>query len=296
MSPTHNPPLRTGLIGHPVAHSLSPAMQQAAFDELGLRARYDLWDTTHADLAARVASLRAPGMLGANVTIPHKAAVVPLMDDLDITVRTLTGVVNTITRDASGRLIGHNTDMPALLRVLDEHGTAPSGCHALVLGAGGAAEAVVAGLWQRGCGITLATRHASRGVALLDRLRTRVGGTKAGPAHLWEHAVLALGDETSLLGALARSDVLINATPVGTRDSASSPLSAEQLAALPAHAFVFDLIYTPPETRLLRLARARGLAGCGGLDMLLYQGAAAFTLWTGLPAPLDVMRQALVLA
>ena len=132
---------RVGLIGHPVAHSRSPAMQQAAFDALGIAARYELWDTLAADLRARVGSLRAPEMLGANVTIPHKLAVAPLLDHLAPEVDKAAGAVNTIvrerTRGGNVRLVGHNTDLAGIAATLSELDAAPTGRHVLVLGGGG---------------------------------------------------------------------------------------------------------------------------------------------------------------
>lgn len=312
--PSHHPqsgaprPFRLGLIGHPVAHSRSPVMQQAALDALGIAARYELWDTPPEELAARVASLRDPRILGANVTIPYKAAVVPLLDALSPQAQRAAGVVNTVVREEtpSGvRLIGHNTDVVALSRILDEEGQWSASRRVVVLGAGGAARAAIGAAREHGAAVYVAARRIEAAAeALADRWRreqaaageaeeTRGGSTL--PVE-WRARAVALGDTARLAEALRGADVLFHATSVGmgsAEEAAESPISLELLAELPAHAFVFDLVYAPPETPLVRAARQRGLRASGGLPMLLYQGAAAFTLWAGRPAPLDVMRRAL---
>jgi shikimate dehydrogenase len=284
-----------GLIGHPIGHSRSPAMQQAAFDSLGLPARYVLWDAPDAAaLAERVAALRQPGMLGANVTIPWKEAVAPLLDDLDGATRRIAGVVNTITRaeTAQGvRLIGHNTDAPALDRALDELGAWPDARRLLILGAGGAAQAALGIAFTHGVEPWLAARRMETAHLALTRLAARLAVSLD-----WRDHALTLDDLPALQEALRESQILLNATPLGMGDPNASPLPPGMLAALPEGAVVLDLVYAPPETALVRAARARGLRAEGGLPMLLYQGALAFTLWTGQPAPLDVMRRALAIA
>jgi len=270
-----------GLIGYPVGHSRSPAMQQAAFDALGIPARYVLWETPPDTLVERIASLRAPEMLGANVTIPHKTAVVPLLDALAPSALQAGGAVNTIVRDADGRLTGHNTDVTGALRVLDAHGAGDAGQSALVLGAGGAARAAWAATHERGMSLRVAARSP---LAARDAL-SALGLSSA------ETIVLDAPDD--LAKALAAISILINATPVGMGEPLASPLSAELVAHLPPSALVFDMVYAPPETALLRVALAHGLRVATGLEMLLEQGAAAFELWTGQSAPMDVMRAAL---
>jgi shikimate dehydrogenase len=272
-----------GLIGHPVGHSRSPALQQAAFDALGIPARYVLWETPAAGLPARVAALRGPGMLGANVTIPHKSAVLPLLDALAPDAERL-GAVNTIVREttASGgvRLVGHNTDVPGLRIALAELGANLAAGRMLVLGAGGAARAAVALSASTGAEPQVAARNPAAARALL-----------ADPAR-----ALDLADAPALAAALRKTTVLVNATPVGMNAPDASPLSAEQLAQLPSGAIVFDMVYAPAETALVRSARALGHVASGGLPMLLHQGAAALRLWTGREPPLDAMRAALGLA
>jgi shikimate dehydrogenase len=269
-------------------------MQQAAFDALGLPARYELWDTPdETALAGRVAALRQPDMLGANVTIPWKEAAAPLLDDLDDSARRIAGVVNTIIRaetEQGVRLTGHNTDAPALDRTLDELGAWSDAQRMLILGAGGAAQAALGVAYMRGMEPWLAVRRVELAQEAMAKLATRLPVPER-----WRDHVIALDDLRALRAALGESQIFINATPVGVGDSGASPLPLDLLAALPSDAAVLDLIYTPPETALVRAAHARGLRAEGGLPMLLYQGALAFTLWTGRPAPLDVMRRALAI-
>lgn len=288
-----------GLIGRDIGHSRSPALQQAAFDALGLRARYVLWDTPPDQLAERVAALRNDDMLGANVTIPYKAAVPPLLDAVHPEAMRAVGVVNTIVRDvtdAGVRLVGHNTDLPALRRVLREHAAWTAGRDLLVLGAGGAARAALGVALLEGADVWIAARRVEAAQAALEEFWHRRHASDLTPPPLppaWHERALALTDTAALAAALTRCTVVVHATPVGTRDPDAIPLPAELLAQLPAASFVFDMVYNPPETALVRAARAHGLRASGGLPMLLYQGAEAFTLWTGRAAPLDVMRASL---
>lgn len=270
-----------GLIGYPVGHSRSPAMQQAAFDALGIPARYLLWETPPGMLAERIADLRAPDVLGANVTIPHKTAVVPLLDILAQSALRAGGAANTIVRGDDGRLTGHNTDVLGVLGVLDAHGAGDAGQAPLVLGSGGAARAAWAAAHERGMTLRVVARHPGAADEALRSLGT------------FPAAIIPLDAPGEVAEALAKSSILINATSVGMGDPLVSPLPAELLAHLPGATLVFDMVYAPPETALLRAARALGLRTATGLEMLLEQGAAAFQLWTGQPAPVEVMRVAL---
>jgi shikimate dehydrogenase len=259
-----------------------------------------------------VAALRGSDILGANVTIPYKAVVVPLLDAIAPEARRAAGVVNTIAREkaaAGVRLIGHNTDVIALGRILDKHALWSERRRVVVLGAGGAAQAALGAARQRDAEVWVAARRAEAAQAALDALWAREydneDSSRIPPLpEEWRRRALALGDTAVLAAALAEADVLLQATPVGMEidaeagmraigDEEASPLPLELLDSLPEHAFVFDMVYVPPETALVRAARARGLRASGGLPMLLYQGTAAFTLWTGRAAPLEVMRAAL---
>jgi shikimate dehydrogenase len=269
---------RVVLIGHPVAHSLSGAMQQAAFDSAGIDARYELWDRAPIALADAINEVRGDEFLGANVTIPHKERVVPMIDKLTEEAQA-TGAVNTLTREGR-RLVGHNTDVPGFEAALDRLvGRQKMPRAAVVLGAGGGARAVVYGLIRAGFQrIIVFNRH-------LHRAEGMVKFFARGAAHMDLKAMP--WHESIIESELAKTKVLINATSIGLASDVS-PVPAEVVTA---DLLVLDLIYN--RTRLLRDAEAAGAMAQDGETMLLHQGAAAFALWTGKPAPLEVMSQAL---
>jgi shikimate dehydrogenase len=266
---------RVVLIGHPVAHSLSGAMQQAAFDELGIDAAYELWDRLPAALAETIAELRSDDFLGANVTIPHKERVVPVVDRLTEEAHA-TGAVNTITREGK-RLVGHNTDVPGFRVALDRLvGKQKMPRHAVVLGAGGGARAVVYGLITEGFQrIIVFNRHLHRAEGLVKHFG-RTAAHMELRAMPWHESIIE--------SELAKTKVLVNATSIGLT-SDESPIPAE---IIPPELLVLDLIYA--RTKLLRDAEAAGCTVADGEIMLLNQGAAAFTLWTGQAAPLELMQ------
>jgi shikimate dehydrogenase len=266
---------RVVLIGHPVAHSLSGAMQQAAFDELGIDARYELWDRTPMALGEAIIEIRSEDFLGANVTIPHKERVVPMVDRLTEEA-SATGAVNTITRDGR-RLVGHNTDVPGFKVALDRLvGKQKMPKQAVVLGAGGGARAVVYGLITEGFQrVIVFNRHLHRAEGLVKHF-----GRSA--AHMELRAMP--WHESIIEAEVAKTKVLVNATSIGLAGDVS-PVPAE---VLHGELLVLDVIYA--RTRLLRDAAAVGAATADGELMLLHQGAAAFTLWTGQPAPLELMQ------
>jgi shikimate dehydrogenase len=269
---------RVVLIGHPVAHSLSGAMQQAAFDDQGIDAAYELWDRAPIALADAITEIRGDEFLGATVTIPHKERVVPLVDRLTEEAQ-VTGAVNTITREGK-RLVGHNTDVPGFKVALDKLvGRQKMPRLAVVLGAGGGARAVVYGLIREGFQrIIVFNRHLHRAEALVKHF-----GRSA--AHMELRAMP--WHESIIESELDKSKVLVNATSIGLTSDVS-PIAAE---ILPPDLLVLDLIYA--RTRLLREAEAAGCTIADGELMLLHQGAAAFTLWTGIAAPVELMQRAL---
>jgi shikimate dehydrogenase len=272
---------RVVLIGHPVSHSLSGAMQQAAFDHLGIDAGYELWDRAPAELAEALAELRTDDFLGANVTIPHKERVVPLVDRQTEEAHA-TGAVNTITKEGR-KLVGHNTDVAGFKVALDRLvGRQKMPRQAVVLGAGGGARAVVYGLIREGFQrVVVFNRHLHRGEQMVKHFGRSAAhmDLRAMPWH-----------ESIIEAELAKAKVLINATSIGLGDDAS-PIPAEILTP---DLLVLDLVYK--ETRLLRDAAAAGCTVSDGETMLLHQGAAAFTLWTGQAAPVEVMHEALLAA
>jgi shikimate dehydrogenase len=271
---------RVVLIGHPVAHSLSGAMQQAAFDAAGVPATYELWDRSPLELADAIAELRSDDFLGANVTIPHKEKAATLVDRLTEEAHA-TGAVNTITREGK-RLVGHNTDVPGFRVALETLvGKQRMPRQAVVLGSGGGARAVVHGLVAEGFQrIVVFNRHLHRAEGLV-RFFARSAAHMELRAMPWHESIIE--------AELAKTKVLVNATAVGLHDD-ESPIPAE---LIPPDLLVMDLIYNPPRSRLLRDATAAGCQVISGEVMLLHQGAAAFTLWTGQAAPVELMHEKL---
>lgn len=275
---------RAGVIGYPLTHSTSPAIFQAAFDAAGIDAGYEAWPTETEQLEGRINALRGDEMLGANVTIPHKEAVVPLLDRLDPQAE-LVGAVNTIVHD-SGDLIGYNTDVAGFGRALREDaGFDAKGKHVVVLGAGGAARAVVLSLIEsRAATILLTGRTPRRLTAVVNDLR---GQTSAGITLSWAYWL-----DGSFLVSLPKADLVVNCTPVGTRGSDAADESILDTDYIPADGTVFDLVYNPAETPLLKAAKEKGAKAVSGLGMLVYQAAESFRLWTGQDADTEKMLTA----
>ncbi len=272
-----------GIIGHPVAHSLSPAFQGAAFAHCGLDVSYERWDTPAEALRGRVVSLSDQKYLGANVTIPHKEAVIPMLDELGgLSARV--GAVNTIV-NRGGRLFGFNTDGPGFVSSLqNEAAFEPQGRSFVLLGAGGAARGIAFALAAAGAArIDIANRTAERAA----RLATDVAPSTSAPVQ-----------PVPWSPVLAPYDCIINCTSLGMHGGGAEAELPCDLDTAPPSALVADIVYIPEQTALLSAAQARGLRVLGGLPMLIYQGALAFQLWTGVQAPVDVMfaaaRNALV--
>jgi shikimate dehydrogenase len=270
-----------GLIGWPVEHSLSPTMHNAAFDALGLNWRYVPLPVPPGQVKVAVRGLAALGFRGANVTVPHKQAVMDALDSIAPDAKAL-GAVNTlvVSRNADGAAAigGYNTDAQGFVGALRQGGFDPeNGGSAVVVGAGGAARAVVYGLLRSGIGeIVVLNRTLERAQALVADL----GGSRARP----------LASETLIESARA-ADLLVNTTTVGMWPRVDGSVWPDS-APVPAHLTVFDLVYNPPETRLLRQARQSGARAIGGLEMLVRQGALAFEMWTGEKAPIEAMHAA----
>ncbi|MGB4863972.1 MAG: shikimate dehydrogenase [Tepidiformaceae bacterium] len=266
---------RAGIIGHPVGHSLSPVFQAAAFKHCGLDVRYESWDTTASGLQARLTALRAPDVLGANVTIPHKEAVIPLLDELGGQSARV-GAVNTIV-NRDGRLFGFNTDGPGFVAALkNEAGFDPSGKSVLLLGAGGAARGIAFALAEeRAAEIRIWNRTPERAERLVSAVAT-AGATA----------------ETARTPDPTGYDCIVNCTSLGMAGTGTESEPACDFAAAHAGALAVDIVYRPEETAFLNAAKSSGLKTLGGLPMLIYQGALAFELWTGVRAPIDVMFEA----
>jgi shikimate dehydrogenase len=282
---------RAYVVGHPVRHSVSPAIHNAAFAALGIDARYEAADVPPESLASWVRAARGADVLGFSVTIPHKETIVPLLDEIagDATlVGAVSGVVAEHARQpepveglARTRLIGLSTDTVGFRRSLkEEAGVELGGKRVVLLGAGGAARAAaVVALQDAAASLVVANRHLERAEGLLNALRGVSAETTSS-------AVDLRSDE--LADAMARADVVVNATSVGL-GSQETPIDPNLVTP---RSLVVDLIYNPRETALLRATRARGAETLGGLGMLIYQAAVAFEAWTGAKPPIDVMRHA----
>ena len=274
---------RAGVIGHPLGHSLSPAVVQAAFDASGIDARYEPWVTTPEELEERVAGLRADEMLGANVTIPHKEAVAALLDRVDERAERAVAV-NTIAKEGD-QLVGYNTDVAGFERALREDaGFDPKGKQVAVLGAGGAARAIALALIEGGASLIYVTGRSPRRIdKLVGDLR---GLTSPGITITWSYWLAG-----TFMRVVPEVDLLVNCTPVGTYESETAGESPLPDQFVPA-SIVFDLVYNPTETLLLKTAKARGAKAVSGLGMLVYQAAESFRIWTGQEAPVDKMLEA----
>jgi len=269
-----------GIIGSPVSHSLSPAMHNAAFRALGLDWVYLPFPVALERLPQAVAGLAALGVAGFNVTIPHKVAVIPLLDRVSPEAG-LIGAVNTVAREGEA-LVGHNTDGAGLLAALRlDFGFAPAGRSVLVLGAGGAARAAVAALGSAGAArLVLANRSPAPALELVGSLAPRLPGLE-----LSAESLERLGDP-AFLGSF---DLMVNTTSVGMAGDAFPGLA---LGGLKPGLAVYDMVYAPPVTPLISLARACGMPAANGLSMLVAQGEAAFAIWTGTAPPPGCMARA----
>ena len=278
--------IRLGLIGYPLSHSLSPQLHAAAFHALELDGEYRLYPVAPDDnqgLAKLAQRLRMGELQGLNVTIPHKQTVLPLLDDLTPSAQAI-GAVNTLYLKGD-RLIGHNTDAPGFLSDLhNSFGQPTVEKNALVLGAGGAARAVVYALLTDGWNVTLAVRRADvdQAAALIESMRGAAGNGSMSSVLLDVDTLSPLVDGIRLV---------VNATPLGMSPKAEDCPWPEGLP-FPRVATVYDLVYNPRETLLLQRARAAGLCAASGIGMLVEQAALSFACWTEREAPREVMFEA----
>lgn len=268
-----------GVWGHPVVHSRSPVMHNAALAALGLDWAYVPFDVDPADVEAALGGLRALGLAGVNVTVPLKEALPPLLDEVSEEAARVGSVNTVVSRD--GRLHGHSTDGAGFLRALEDAGQGAEGRQALILGAGGSARAVAFALAARGTHCRISNRTKARAMALARDIGRRFPGR----ASMVEWGMKA-----------GQPDLVINTTTLGMHPQ------EDDAPALPpgvfgAGPFVCDLIYAPAQTRFLREAAAAGCGTMNGVKMLVYQGALSLSLWTGLPLaaiPTDVMEAAVL--
>ena len=271
-----------GILGFPVAHSLSPRMQNSAFDALGLDIRYVPLEVKPKDLPDAVRGLRAMGFLGANVTIPHKVRAAELVDRLEGEA-VITGAINTIVLQ-DGHLVGHTTDGIGFIKSLEEvTNNELRKSSALLIGAGGAARSIAIALAEKGIKqLAIINRSRDRAEELADLLQRNF------PALHLELRSPEDANEDLVIS----SKIVINATSIGLKgDLKMPPLAVDKLTK---DHVVCDIVYTQSqETPLLLAARGKGASTMGGLGMLLHQGAAAIHLWTGVDPPIDVMREAI---
>jgi shikimate dehydrogenase len=268
------------VIGNPVGHSLSPDIHNAAFRHLGLDWVYTAFRVEN--LAPAIAGVRALGIRGVSITIPHKVAALPLLDSMEETAAKI-GAVNTIV-NAGGRLHGINTDGAGALRALTGAGHDPAGASVLILGSGGAARAIA---------FTLAVHAAPARLAIAGIVPGELATLCADIAAATPVSPVPVAmTAATLREAVAGARIIINCTPLGMHPQAeASPLPAELLGS---GQVVFDIVYNPLMTRLLKDARARGAAVICGIEMFLNQACLQFEHWTGLPAPAEVMREVLM--
>jgi len=285
-----DPPIRLGVLGDPVAHSLSPQMQNAALRACKIDMQYARFHIRANELRSALRSLRALDFVGVNLTVPHKIAAFAQIDRAEESA-SRAGAVNTI-RIRDRKLLGSNTDGEGFLRAIrTEFSVDVRDLRVLILGGGGGTGHAIA--WQcalENCErLVLVNRTYEKAQALAERLRPFFAGPRVlGPAARLEATAW---EEAALRAQLADVDLIVNATPLGMSPSDPSPIPARLLAP---HHMVFDCVYGPSKTSLLRAADEAGARRANGLSMLLHQGALSFSIWFDREAPIDVMRAALL--
>jgi shikimate dehydrogenase len=278
-----------GLIGYPLKHSVSPYFQQAALDSYQLDIRYEAWETTAAGLPDTVESLRKSQNIGANVTVPYKETVLPLLDEVD-DLAGLIGAVNTIVRK-DDKLLGFNTDAYGFIEALDKEGHFdPRGKRVVMLGAGGVARAAGLVLLQKKvASLAITDGIFDRAGALTGNLMKYIKGVSGRPGNLKTEVSAFQWMDVRSTRTFADCDLIVHCTTIGMKHSSQEGLSPLNLEVIPGNILVYDLVYNPWLTPLLKLARKAGANILGGLSMLVYQGAASFKLWTDKEAPVDIM-------
>ena len=285
------PPIQLGVIGQPVAHSLSPQMQNAALAESKLKMRYARFEIAPEELQAALESFRQLDFVGANLTVPHKVAALAVVDEMDETAREI-GAINTIKVE-DGKLRGFNTDGKGFSRAIrEEFAVDLRDLRVLVLGAGGAARAIARQCAKENCErLVIANRDPEKAAALADQLRPFFAGPRVlGPVARLQSITL---DEAALRFQIANTDLVVNATPLGLNRNDSAPIPARLLAP---HLMIYDTVYSNRPTALVSGAIDAGARAANGLSMLLHQGALAFEIWFHRAPPLDAMRKALTSA
>ncbi len=270
-----------GIIGYPVSHSISPQMHNAAFENLGLNFEYVPFEVKPEDLKKVLDGLRGEGIIGFNVTIPHKEEIIPYLDEVTKLPRII-GAVNTV-KNENGKLVGYNTDGPGFIESLREDaGVEVAEKEIVVLGAGGAAKAVV---------VSLAEEEA-KNIFVTDIIKEKAENLAKYVDSLFKTEVRAVPHRSKeLLAKIKEADILINATPIGMKGK-ENECPIDENVEFKTGCLVFDLIYNPPETKLMKISKSKGANVINGLGMLVRQGALAFSIFTGLTPPIDIMRKA----
>jgi len=267
------------VIGAPIGHSLSPIIQNAALRAAGLDYVYAALPVRADALASAVRGLYDAGIAGFNVTIPFKTAIIPLMDALSEDARRIQAVNTVVVED--GRLVGHNTDVAGFLAGFAERGIALTGKNAVLIGAGGAARAALWGLLRSGVSsVAIGVRSVEKGAALAADFTTD-GDVRA-----------VSFDDAAWIAACSDADIVVQTTPLGMTPH-TEEMPPVDAAVINPSAVVYDLIYTPAETRFLREARAQGCETINGETMLVAQGAEAFHLWAGVRPDMELMKRTL---
>ena len=275
------------VIGYPLKHSVSPNFQQAALDYYKLDMRYEAQEIKAGNLSAAISQLRQPQNLGANITVPYKEAVLRLIDEVD-DFAGVAGAINTIV-NRNGRLLGFNTDASGFLKALrDDARFEPKNKRGVIVGAGGAARAVSLALLQEKVSSLIITNRAlSRAENLAVSLAEHAAKNK-----MSTEIATVPWQSSKLTETLKHCHLIVNCTTLGMKGSSGEDQSPLASGLVPKGALVYDLVYNPSETPLLRMAKEAGANTIGGLPMLVYQGAASFKMWTGREAPLDIMIKA----
>ncbi len=265
------------LIGDPVEHSISPTIHNEAFKRLNLNYIYLAFKVSSHDLENAVKGLKALGAAGFNVTLPHKVTVIKYLDEVTPEARAI-GSVNTVVNER-GKLVGHNTDVVGVINTFKSAGISLLGTTAVVLGAGGASRAVIHALVSCGSGrIYVINRTYEKAVELVKEYASKFPDVEFKPMYL------TMND---LRSALDQAQILINTTSVGMFPNINESLVPPEL--IRSDIIVFDIVYNPVETKLLRDAKSRSAPTIDGVHMLVHQAAASFKLWTGVDAPLNLM-------
>jgi shikimate dehydrogenase len=266
-----------GIIGDPVEQSISPTVHNAAFKKMGIDSIYVPLLVKSENLPQAIASMKALNLMGLNVTIPHKINVIPLLDKLDAVAQEI-GAVNTIV-NRNGNLEGYNTDGAGFIKALSINGIAVENKNVIIIGAGGTARAISFALAEKGASLTIINRTVTKALELVKSFSSH---------HNWKLNVLEFNTR-NLLSAIKDADILINATNIGMGNY--QDISLVNATSLKSKMVVCDVIYNPGKTRLLQAAELNGARIVNGMEMFIQQAALSFEKWTGVKAPIEIMRE-----